>query len=248
MGESTSKVAIVTGASRGIGQAIALKLGQQGFCVAGTATTQAGAERISDYLTDSGYQGMGFVLDVVNQESVDAFLAQVQDVFSAPAVLINNAGITRDGLAMRMKLDDWDAVIETNLTSVFRLSKGVMKSMMKARWGRIVNISSVVASTGNAGQLNYCAAKAGMVGATKSMAIEFASRNITVNAVAPGFIETDMTQQLSEDQRASLSKTIPMNRLGTVDDVANAVSFLVSDESSYITGQTIHINGGMYTN
>lgn len=248
MGESTSKVAIVTGASRGIGQAIALKLAQQGFCVAGTATTQAGAERISDYLTDSGYQGMGFVLDVVNQESVDAFLAQVQDVFSAPAVLINNAGITRDGLAMRMKLDDWDAVIETNLTSVFRLSKGVMKSMMKARWGRIVNISSVVASTGNAGQLNYCAAKAGMVGATKSMAIEFASRNITVNAVAPGFIETDMTQQLSEDQRASLSKTIPMNRLGTVDDVANAVSFLVSDESSYITGQTIHINGGMYTN
>ncbi len=167
MVECKSKVAIVTGASRGIGRAIALKLGQQGFCVAGTATTQAGADRISDYLSAAGLHGLGFVLDVVNQDSVDAFLAQVQDAFSAPAVLVNNAGITRDGLAMRMKLEDWEAVIETNLTSVFRLSKGVMRSMMKARWGRIVNISSVVASTGNPGQLNYCAAKAGMIGATK---------------------------------------------------------------------------------
>jgi 3-oxoacyl-[acyl-carrier protein] reductase len=236
-------VALVTGASRGIGKAIAEKLAEDGFFVVGTATTEAGANAISAYL---GGNGKGLKLNVANAESVDEVIKSVNDNFGAPKVLVNNAGITRDNLLMRMKDDEWDDIINTNLTSVFRLSKAVLRGMMKAKTGRIINISSVVGSTGNAGQANYAAAKAGMVGFAKSMAKEFGSRNITINTVAPGFIDTDMTKELSEDIRNSLLASIPLGRLGDAREVANAVAFLASEGASYITGETLHVNGGMF--
>ena len=248
MNNQEKTVAIVTGASRGIGRAIALRLAQSGYQVPGTATTPEGAERISAYIAEAGCQGAGFVLNVTDQESVDTCLAQIVAKFSAPLILVNNAGITKDNLLLRMKLEDWNAVLEANLTSIFRLCKAVARPMMKARWGRIVNISSVVASTGNAGQANYSASKAGIIGVTKSLALEFATRDITVNAVAPGFIETEMTQVLSEEQKKILFSSIPMRKFGRVSDIANMVDFLISKESDYITGQTMHINGGMFMN
>jgi 3-oxoacyl-[acyl-carrier protein] reductase len=236
-------VALVTGASRGIGQAIAKALAGAGAKVIGTATTEAGAEGISNWL---GSQGRGAVLDVGSAASIDALLADLDARGEMPTILVNNAAITRDTLLLRMKADDWDAVIATNLTSVFRLSKGVLKRMMKERRGRIVSLTSIVGLTGNAGQANYAAAKAGILGFTKSLAKEIASRGITVNAVAPGFIDTDMTRTLTDDQRAALTSQVPMARLGSVDDIAAAVLFLCSPGASYVTGETLHVNGGMY--
>ncbi|MDD4914269.1 MAG: 3-oxoacyl-ACP reductase FabG [Methylococcales bacterium] len=237
------KIAIVTGASRGIGRAIAERLATDGFFVIGTATSDNGAEAISTYL---GENGKGFKLDVANAGAVEAFVKTVGDDFATPAVLVNNAGITRDNLLMRMKDEEWDDIINTNLTSVFRMCKAVMRGMMKARYGRIINISSVVGSTGNAGQTNYAAAKAGMVGFSKSMAREVGSRGITVNTVAPGFIDTDMTRELSEDIRNALLGSIAVGRLGQPAEIAHTVSFLASEQASYITGETLHVNGGMY--
>ncbi len=240
------KIALVTGATRGIGRAIALELGKQGATVIGTATSEDGADKISTYLTEAGVQGKGIVLDVCGAEQVDVALAAIVKEFGAIAVLINNAGITRDNLAMRMGDDDWDAVIDTNLKAVFRLSRGVMRGMMKARFGRIVNITSVVGYSGNAGQANYCAAKAGVAGMTRSLARELGSRNITVNCVAPGFIATDMTHALDEKQKEAMLASIPLGRAGTPEDIAGAVSFLVSPTAAYITGTTVHVNGGMF--
>jgi 3-oxoacyl-[acyl-carrier protein] reductase len=237
------KLAIVTGASRGIGRAIAERLAADGFFVIGTATSDNGATAISAYL---GENGKGFKLDVVNASDIEAFIKTVTDSFATPAVLVNNAGITRDNLLMRMKDEEWDDIISTNLTSIFRMCKAVMRSMMKARYGRIINISSVVGSTGNAGQANYAAAKAGMVGFSKSMAKEVGSRGITVNTVAPGFIDTDMTKELSEDIKNTLLGSIAAGRLGQPEEIAHAVSFLASEQASYITGETLHVNGGMY--
>jgi 3-oxoacyl-[acyl-carrier protein] reductase len=236
-------IALVTGASRGIGQAIAKALAGAGAKVIGTATTEAGAEGISAWL---GGKGRGAVLDVGNAASIDALLADLDARGEMPTILVNNAAITRDMLLLRMKPEDWDAVIATNLTSVFRLSKGVLKRMMKERRGRIVSLTSIVGLTGNAGQANYAAAKAGILGFTKSLAKEIASRGITVNAVAPGFIDTDMTRTLTEDQRTALTSQVPMARLGSVDDIAAAVLFLCSPGASYVTGETLHVNGGMY--
>jgi 3-oxoacyl-[acyl-carrier protein] reductase len=236
-------VALVTGASRGIGQAIARSLAEAGARVIGTATSETGAAAISASLGD---KGRGAVLDVGNAASIDALLADLDAKGEMPTVLVNNAAITRDNLLLRMKPDDWDAVLATNLTSVFRLSKGVLKRMMKERRGRIVSLTSIVGLTGNPGQANYAAAKAGILGFTKSLAKEIASRGITVNAVAPGFIDTDMTRSLNEDQRAALTGQVPMARLGSVDDIAAAVLFLCSPGASYITGETLHVNGGMY--
>ena len=241
----TGRVAVVTGSSRGIGYAIAMRLARDGYFVVGTATSEAGAKRFEQALQAAGHEGVGRVLDVADAGSVDRFVAAVTEEFGAPAALINNAGITRDNLLMRMKDDEWDAIIQTNLTSVYRLSKAFIKSMMKARTGRIVNITSVVGVMGNAGQTNYAAAKAGTIGFTKSLAREVGSRGITVNAVAPGFIQTDMTDALAEEQRKSLLATIPLARLGQVDEIAAAVAFLCSDEAGYITGETLHVNGGM---
>jgi 3-oxoacyl-[acyl-carrier protein] reductase len=238
------EVALVTGASRGIGAAIAARLAADGARVIGTATSADGALRITERLAAHG--GRGAVLDVTRQESVDALLADIESKEGAISILCNNAGITRDMLLVRMKREDWDAVLETNLAAVFRLSKTVLRGMMKARKGRIISIASVVGSTGNAGQANYAAAKAGMIGFTKSLAREVGSRGITANAVAPGFIDTDMTRSLSEAQRQSLTAQIPLARLGNPDDVAAAVAFLASPEASYITGETLHVNGGMY--
>jgi len=237
------KTALVTGATRGIGQAIALELAQRGACVIGTATSQGGAEAISQVLSAHG--GRGVVLDVTDASASDALLAELAKE-GAPHILVNNAGITRDALAMRMKDDDWSAVIDTNLTSVFRLSRGVLRGMMKARWGRIVNITSVVGASGNPGQANYAAAKAGVAGMTRALARELGSRGITVNCVAPGFIETDMTRALDENQVQSLQTQIPLGRLGVPADIAHAVGFLVSPQAGYITGATLHVNGGMY--
>jgi 3-oxoacyl-[acyl-carrier protein] reductase len=237
------KVAIVTGASRGIGRAIAEKLLADGFYVIGTATSDSGADAISAYL---GENGKGFKLNVADAADIENFIKVTGDQFGTPAVLVNNAGITRDNLLMRMKDDEWDDIINTNLTSVFRMSKAVLRGMMKARYGRIINISSVVGSTGNAGQTNYAAAKAGMVGFAKSMAKEVGSRGITVNTVAPGFIDTDMTKELSEEIKASLLGSIALGRLGQPEEIAHAVSFLASEQASYITGETLHVNGGMY--
>lgn len=237
------QVALVTGASRGIGRAIAERLAEDGFFVVGTATSDSGAEVISAYL---GENGKGLKLDVSDAESIEGVIKTVNDHYGAPAVLVNNAGITRDNLLMRMKDEEWDSIINTNLTSVFRMSKAVMRGMMKAKTGRIINISSVVGSTGNAGQANYAAAKAGMVGFTKSMAKEVGSRNITVNTVAPGFIDTDMTRDLSDDIKSNLLASIPLSRLGKPEEIAHTVSFLASEAASYITGETIHVNGGMY--
>ena len=240
------EVALVTGASRGIGRACLVALAEAGAVVVGTATTEDGAARITTDLQGAGLKGRGLVLDVTRDDSVAAVLADIGQHEGAVSVLVNNAGITRDGLLMRMKADDWAVILDTNLSSVFRLSKAVLRDMMKARRGRIVSIASVVGQTGNAGQTNYAAAKAGIVGFSKSLAREVASRNITVNVVAPGFIDTDMTRALSEDQRSALVGTIPLSRLGTPVDVANAVVYLASPAGAYLTGQTLNINGGMY--
>lgn len=242
------EVALVTGASRGIGRAIALALGAKGAVVVGTATSEAGAEAITGSLRDAGARGVGMVLDVTDPDSVSATLASVQDQFGTPTVLVNNAGITRDNLLMRMKDDEWQSIIDTNLSSVFRMSRACLRGMMKARKGRIINIASVVGATGNPGQTNYAAAKAGLMGFTKSLAREVGSRGITVNTVAPGFIDTDMTRALSEEQRQALLTQIPLERLGEAQDIAHAVAFLASAEASYITGHTLHVNGGMYMN
>jgi 3-oxoacyl-[acyl-carrier protein] reductase len=237
------QVALVTGASRGIGKAIAERLAGDGFFVVGTATTENGAEAISAYL---GENGKGLRLDVADADSIAEVIKTVNDEFGSPAVLVNNAGITRDNLLMRMKDEEWDAIINTNLASVFRMSKAVLRGMMKARTGRIISISSVVGSTGNAGQANYAAAKAGIVGFSKSLAKEVGSRNITVNVVAPGFIDTDMTKELGDDIKASLLASIPLERLGAAEEIAHAVSFLASPGAAYITGETLHVNGGMF--
>ncbi|MES9874105.1 MAG: 3-oxoacyl-ACP reductase FabG [Candidatus Sedimenticola sp. 6PFRAG7] len=242
-----NEIALVTGASRGIGQAIALGLGAQGATVIGTATSDAGAEAISDHFKAANITGRGMKLNVTDQSSVDEVLKTIKAEFgSAPGILINNAGITRDNLLMRMKDDEWDSIMETNLTSIYRLSKALLRDMMKARKGRIINIASVVGSTGNPGQTNYSAAKAGMIGFTKSLAREVGSRGITVNAVAPGFIDTDMTKELAEEQRTALLGNIPLARLGQPEEIANAVVFLASNGADYITGETIHVNGGMF--
>ena len=238
------KVAIVTGASRGIGKAIAQQLAAQGAVVVGTATTQAGAEAISQYLAE--YNGAGLALDVTQPDAIDNFLAQVQQRFGTPLILVNNAGITKDGLLLRMKDSDWDAVINTNLTAIFRLSKACLKGMGKARWGRIINISSVVGQMGNAGQCNYAAAKAGLEGFSRALAKEMGSRAITVNCIAPGFIKTDMTDVLTEEQQAVMLAQIPANRLGQPEEIAYAVAFLASDQAGYINGVTLDVNGGMY--
>ncbi|MDP3211627.1 MAG: 3-oxoacyl-ACP reductase FabG [Methylotenera sp.] len=239
------QIALVTGASRGIGAAIALELGKQGAIVIGTATSEKGASAISETLTAAGIQGEGMSLDVNDAAQVEATLKAVGEKYGDVSVLVNNAGITRDTLLMRMKDDDWDAVISTNLTSVFRMSQAVLRPMMKARVGRIISISSVVGHMGNAGQTNYAAAKAGMTGFTKSLAAEVGSRGITVNCVAPGFIETDMTAELSEDITNKMLARIPLGRLGSVKEIAATVAFLASPSAAYITGETIHVNGGM---
>ena len=240
------KVALVTGASRGIGKAIASQLATDGYRVFGTATTDSGAEKITEYLALLGGKGLGLILDVSNPDEINSLITNISAEFGAPYILVNNAAITQDNLAMRMKPEEWDSVISTNLTSIFHTSKACIRGMMKAKEGRIVNITSVVGVTGNAGQINYSAAKAGMIGFTKSLAIEIASRNITVNAVAPGFIDTDMTKGLLEEHKNALLNMIPMHRMGHAQEVADTVSFLVSDKAAYITGQTIHVNGGMF--
>jgi len=240
------EIALVTGASRGIGKAIAEQLAADGATVIGTATTDSGADAISAYLQASG--GKGMCLNVADNDSVTAVIKQISSDFGAVSILVNNAGITKDNLLMMMKQEQWDDVIITNLTSVYRLSKSVIRSMMKARKGRIINIASVVGSTGNPGQTNYSATKAGLLGFTKSLAREIGSRNITVNAVAPGFIDTDMTRELGDEQSSALLGQIPLNRLGDPADIANAVAFLASPAAAYITGETLHVNGGMYMN
>ena len=246
MTEQNAAIVLVTGASRGIGAAIADGFIADGATVVGTATSQSGADKISERFTAAGGRGVGMVLDVTQADACEATLAAITEQFGAVTVLVNNAGITRDTLVMRMKEDDWDEVISTNLTSVWRLSKLAIKSMMKARSGRIINISSVVGHTGNAGQVNYASAKAGLSGMTKSMASELGSRGITVNAIAPGFIESDMTNELSDKQKNALMGVIALGRFGQPEDVAAAARFLASENAAYITGQTLHVNGGMY--
>ncbi|MGN6652198.1 3-oxoacyl-ACP reductase FabG [Trinickia sp.] len=240
------QVALVTGASRGIGRAIALVLARQGATVIGTATSEAGAAGISEALAAEGLTGRGVVLEVNDVQAVDALIDSLVKEFGTLNVLVNNAGITRDQLAMRMKDDEWDAVIDTNLKAVFRLSRAVLRPMMKARGGRIINITSVVGSAGNPGQMNYAAAKAGVAGMTRALAREIGSRNITVNCVAPGFIDTDMTKVLPEEQQSALKAQIPLGRLGSPEDIGHAVAFLASPQASYITGTTLHVNGGMF--
>lgn len=240
-----SKIALVTGASRGIGKAIAEELVSKGFTVIGTATSENGANAISAYL---GENGKGLVLNVTSLESINNVLEQIKQQFGDIDVLVNNAGITRDNLMMRMKEEDWDIILQTNLSSVFHLSKAVLRSMMKKRFGRIISIGSVVGSMGNPGQANYCAAKAGIIGFSKALAKEVASRGVTVNVVAPGFIATDMTDALTEEQKAATLSQVPAGRLGDPKDIAKAVAFLASDDASYITGETLHVNGGMYMN
>lgn len=239
----TGKIALVTGASRGIGKAIAQRLLADGATVIGTATSASGAQAISEYL---GNSGKGMVLNVADSESMKTLLNDINEQFGVIDILINNAGITRDNLLMRMKDEQWQDILNTNLSSVFSMSKAVLRGMMKKRCGRIINIGSVVGSTGNAGQANYAAAKAGVIGFSKSMAREVASRGITVNVVAPGFIDTDMTKALSDDQRDAIFKDIPANRLGSVQEIAATVGFLASEGAAYITGETLHVNGGMY--
>ena len=241
-----NEIALVTGASRGIGAAIADTLGAAGAVVIGTATSQAGADRISERFQANGVQGGGMVLDVADPDSVTVVMDAITQAFGAPTILVNNAGITRDNLLMRMKDEEWDAILQTNLTSVYRLSKACLRAMMKARKGRIINIGSVVGATGNPGQSNYAAAKAGLVGFSKALAREVGSRGITVNTVAPGFIDTDMTKELSEEQKQALLASIPLGRLGEAREIAQAVLFLASDAAAYITGETLHVNGGMF--
>lgn len=240
-----TQIALVTGASRGIGKAIAHQLARQGMTVIGTATSEAGAARIEEALKAEGFNGAGMCLDVTDNASVDSVVAEINERFGAPTVLVNNAGITRDTLLARMKEDQWDEVLDTNLKSVYRVSKACLKGMTKARHGRIINISSVVASMGNAGQTNYAAAKAGMEGFTRALAREVAVRNVTVNAVAPGFIATEMTDVLPEAHREALLTQIPMSRLGQPEEIAGVVGFLASDAASYVTGEVIQVNGGM---
>lgn len=241
-----NQIALVTGASRGIGQAIALQLGQNGATVIGTATSQNGADAISQYLQEAGIKGMGIALNVNDMIQLNDVIEKIKAKFGDISILVNNAGITRDNLLVRMKDDEWDDIIETNLKSVFRLSKAVLRAMMKARFGRIINISSVVGAIGNMGQANYAAAKAGIFGFSKSLAREVGSRNITVNSIAPGFIDTDMTRALSEEQQQSLVQHVPLGRLGRPEEIASAVVYLASPAAGYITGSTLHINGGMY--
>ncbi|MFC7418324.1 3-oxoacyl-ACP reductase FabG [Iodobacter arcticus] len=242
------KVALVTGASRGIGQAIALELARAGALVIGTATTDAGAEAITAYLKEVGNAGCGLRLQVTEENACEEIVDSITQQFGPVTILVNNAGITRDNLLMRMKDEEWDVVMATNLRPVYKLSKAVMRGMMKARWGRIINIASVVGATGSPGQTNYSAAKAALFGFTKSLAREIGSRGVTVNAVAPGFIDTDMTKSLADEQKAKLVEQIALGCLGNPQDIADAVSFLASDKAAYITGNTLHVNGGMYMN
>jgi len=241
-----NEIAFITGASRGIGQAIALELAAQGATVIGTATSDKGAAAISDYLKASNAKGSGMVLDVTDQASVEKVVADIEAQFGTVSILVNNAGITRDNLLMRMKEEEWDAIMQTNLTSLFRVTKACLRSMMKARRGRIISIASVVGVTGNAGQANYAAAKAGVIGFSKSLAREVGSRGITANVVAPGFIDTDMTRELPEAQKQALLSQIPLGRLGKPEEIAHAVAFLASPGAAYISGETLHVNGGMY--
>jgi len=243
-----NQIALVTGASRGIGRSIAMALASAGATVVGTATTKDGAAAISAYLVAAGTLGSGMVLDVRDGAQVEALIAEIEKLYGSISVLVNNAGITQDNLALRMKESEWDMVIDTNLKSVFRLSKAVLRGMMKARTGRIINITSVVGASGNAGQINYAAAKAGIAGLTRALAREIGSRNITVNCVAPGFIDTDMTRALPQAQRDALLAQIPLGRLGMPEEIAAAVAFLASPDAGYITGTTVHVNGGMYMN
>mgnify|MGYP000091094599 FL=1 len=242
------KIALVTGATRGIGRAIALQLGQQGATVIGTATSPAGAETISAFLKEANITGAGMVLDVAEAESIEAVLSETESTFGAPHILVNNAGITRDNLLMRMKDDEWDDIISTNLTPIYKLSKRCLRAMTKARFGRIITITSVVGVMGNAGQTNYAAAKAGVIGFSKSLAREVGARGITVNTVAPGFIDTDMTSSLPEAHKTALLEQVPVKRLGKPEEIAAAVCYLASENASYVTGETIHVNGGMYMN
>lgn len=246
MSSLNNEICLVTGATRGIGRAIARALGVAGATVIGTATTGDGAAAITDFLAGEGVPGTGMQLDVTSSESVDTVIAAIGQQYGAPTVVVNNAGITRDNLLMRMKEEEWDTVLDTDLKSVYRVSKACLRGMTKARRGRIINITSVVGSAGNAGQTNYSAAKAGMIGFTRSLAREVGNRGITVNAVAPGFIDTDMTRALSEDQHQALLKDIPLGRLGDPEDVAHAVAYLASPQAGYVTGMTLHVNGGMY--
>lgn len=240
------RTALVTGASRGIGQSIANKLAANGYYVIGTATSETGAQSIQESLVSRDFQGEGRVLDVTNNEQVDGLVAELAERGQSPSILVNNAGINKDNLVLRMDDDEWDSVIETNLTAIFKLTKACLRNMFRARWGRIINITSVVGFTGNSGQANYTAAKAGLVGFSKSLAAEIASRGITVNLVAPGFIETDMTDALPDMIKEQLLKNIPMKRMGKPEDIAEAVAFLSSESASYITGETIHVNGGLF--
>jgi 3-oxoacyl-[acyl-carrier protein] reductase len=241
-----SKVVLVTGASRGIGAAIADSLGADGAIVVGTATSESGAAKISARFTEKNIQGAGMVLDVTDADSVNGLLKAIQASYGAPQILVNNAGITKDNLLMRMSEDEWFDVMNTNLSSVYRLSKACLRGMMKARWGRIINISSVVGSMGNAGQSNYAATKAGVAGFARALGKEVGSRNITVNTVSPGFIETDMTDELTNEQKSLMLSTVPLGRLGQPEEIAGVVKFLADDAAAYITGENIHVNGGMY--
>lgn len=242
------KIALVTGATRGIGRAIALSLGEQGATVVGTATSDNGAETISSFLKDAGIKGAGMVLNVTDADSIEAVVSAIEADFGAPSILVNNAGITRDNLLIRMKDDEWNDIIETNLTPIYKLSKRCLRAMTKARWGRIITITSVVGLMGNAGQTNYAAAKAGVIGFSKSLAREVGARGITVNAVAPGFIDTDMTSSLSETHKTALLEQVPVKRLGQPEEIAAAVSFLAGENAGYISGETLNVNGGMYMN
>lgn len=246
MNTETRRIALVTGASRGIGKAIALELGHQGMIVLGTATSDKGAQDISNYLAEHSIEGSGFRLDVASAESVTSVLESIEQQYGAPLVVINNAGITKDNLLMRMKAEEWSEVIETNLNALYRICRLTLKGMTKARWGRIINISSVVASSGNPGQTNYAATKAAVEGFSRSLAREIGTRSITVNCVAPGFIDTDMTRSLAANQIESLLSQIPLARFGKPEEIAAAVGFLASDAGAYITGETLHVNGGMY--
>jgi len=242
------KIALVTGATRGIGRSIALSLGQQGATVVGTATSESGAATISAFLKEAGIAGSGMVLNVTDADSIEAVVSATESEFGAPTILVNNAGITRDNLLLRMKNDEWTDIIDTNLTPIFSVTKRCLRAMTKARWGRIITITSVVGVMGNAGQTNYAAAKAGVIGFSKSLAREVGPRGITVNTVAPGFIDTDMTSSLSDDHKTALLSQVPIKRLGEPEEIAAAVSFLASEPAAYITGENLNVNGGMYMN